>query len=146
MSNIDHYLREEIHGRLIELKDSKMKTTTFEDDILVSNMKVTNLNEIGGNIEEENKEKTLLALYRKLGSKVFSMLDGKFAIVIYDSRQEKVVASRDKKGKKSLYYGYSKYDGKILFSSDRGTLVERCKDISSFPCGHNYKNGIFIKW
>jgi len=46
----------------------------------------------------------LLHLYIKTGSKMFSSLDGMFAIIIYDEKKTKFVAARDRFGIKPLYY------------------------------------------
>ena len=65
---------------------------------------------------------TVLAGYKKIGEDIFSMLDGMFAIVIYDNKASEWVAARDAFGIKPLYF--SKHGEKVLLSSEASAIAE----------------------
>ena len=72
----------------------------------------------------------LLPLYREYGLDMFSMLDAEFALILYDSRTDSLVAARDPIGIRPLFYGYD-YDGGIVFASEAKNLIGLCKEV--FP-------------
>ncbi len=59
-------------------------------------------------------------LYYYYGESFVTKLDGQFAILLYDSHENKLFAYRDRLGKKPLYY--SKRDGNIYFASEMRAL------------------------
>jgi asparagine synthase (glutamine-hydrolysing) len=63
----------------------------------------------------------ILALYEQHGEKCFEMLDGMFAIAIWDDRNKKLVLVRDRVGKKPLYYSWNKEI--LVFSSEIRALL-----------------------
>ena len=58
----------------------------------------------------------ILLLYNIFGDKAFDLLDGEFAIVIYDSDEEKIKVVRDRIGIKQLYY--SDLNNELVVSSE----------------------------
>lgn len=63
---------------------------------------------------------TLLHLYLNFGASFLNYLDGMFAFVIYDKKNEELFIARDRAGKKPFYYYH---DGKkMLFSSELNSL------------------------
>ena len=68
----------------------------------------------------------ILNLYREYGEQAFRMLNGMFAISIWDSREGKLVLARDRVGIKPLYYCFD--GGRLLFSSEIKALF--CHPIS----------------
>jgi len=58
----------------------------------------------------------LLALFEKHGVDCLSMLNGMFALAIWDTQQQELFLARDRLGKKPLYV-YQK-DGRLLFASE----------------------------
>lgn len=76
-------------------------------------------------------------------SKIPDILDGEFAFVAYDKRNNKVLAARDPMGIRPLFYGYCA-DGKIAFASEMKELIAICTKVSPFPPGHYY-DGAEIK-
>lgn len=79
-------------------------------------------------------------LYEMLGTKAFDLLDGVFAIVLFDDREQgKVIAARDPLGVKPLFYGYD-IEGRIWFSSEIKGLTQTCESIHTFPPGHYYSS------
>lgn len=72
-------------------------------------------------VKSTGDTEVILELYRKIGEKVFSELDGEFSIVLYDGKRGKIFAARDRMGIKPLYYS-STDNGWILSSEIRGIL------------------------
>ncbi|MDE6189624.1 MAG: asparagine synthase B [Clostridia bacterium] len=87
----------------------------------------------------------ILPLYRELGLKIFEHLDSEFALIIYDSKKDKLIAARDPIGIRPLFYGYSK-SGKIAFASEAKNLTPICERIMPFPPGHYYIDGKFVQY
>ena len=87
----------------------------------------------------------LLPLYRELGLEMFSQLDAEFALILYDSKTNSLVAARDPIGIRPLYYGYDS-DGGIIFASEAKNLVGLCREIRPFPPGHYYADGRFVRY
>lgn len=64
----------------------------------------------------------VLAVFSEHGTKAFSMLDGMFAIAIWDHQQKQLILARDRMGKKPLYFCRS--GDVLIFSSEiRGLLA-----------------------
>lgn len=68
---------------------------------------------------------TLLNGYIKIGKKIFSLIDGMFAVVIYDSLENKWIAARDAFGIKPLFISTNN-DGTII-SSEAATIARLIK-------------------
>lgn len=84
----------------------------------------------------------LLPLYREYGTEMFSMLDGEFALILYDGSTGKYIAARDPIGIRPLYYGYDE-NQVIVFASEPKNLISIVKEIRPFPPGHYYEDGVF---
>lgn len=64
----------------------------------------------------------ILALYAEHGTRAFSMLDGMFALAIWDKQEQQLILARDRMGKKPLYFCRS--GDVLIFSSEiRGLLA-----------------------
>lgn len=85
----------------------------------------------------------LLPLFEKYGLCMFSMLDAEFALVLYDHKNNRLIAARDPIGIRPLYYGVSE-SGKMLFASEPKNLVGLTGEIIPFPPGHYYADGKFV--
>lgn len=70
---------------------------------------------------------TLLKLYIKYKQLMFEKLDGMFAFCILDKKENKIILSKDRVGKKPLYL-YLKED-KIVFASELNTIKDQIKDL-----------------
>lgn len=91
----------------------------------------------------------ILHLYREVGEKLLSQLDGQFAFVLYDRAEDRVIAARDPIGITTLYYGYnSKAPETLYFASEMKSLNEDCDHVMSFPPGSIYdsKTGQITRW
>ena len=87
----------------------------------------------------------ILPLYHKYGLEMFSKLDAEFAMVIYDSKKDALIAARDPIGIRPLFYGTLK-DGSMVFAREAKNLVGLCEKIIPFPPGHYYADGEFVKY
>ncbi|MDD4849385.1 MAG: asparagine synthase B [Gemmiger sp.] len=87
----------------------------------------------------------ILPLYYQYGLAMFAHLDAEFAMILYDSRKQWLIAARDPLGIRPLFYGYSE-SGKIAFASEAKNLVGLVKKIYPFPVGSYYCNGQFVRY
>ena len=79
----------------------------------------------------------LIPLYYKYGIEIMcKMLDAEFALVLYDGKNNSVMAARDPMGIRPMFYGYTKEDHKISFASEAKALIDYCEEIMPFPPGH----------
>jgi asparagine synthase (glutamine-hydrolysing) len=75
----------------------------------------------GHKLATRSDTETIVHLYEEYGEGCFARLRGMFAIVLWDSRQRKLLMARDRVGKKPLFYSA---DGKrILFGSELKALL-----------------------
>ena len=77
----------------------------------------------------------LLPLYYEYGLDMFRHMDSEFALILYDSRKDRLIAARDPIGIRPLFYGYSKSSHQIAFASEMQNLIGWCDDIRPFPIG-----------
>ena len=87
----------------------------------------------------------ILPLYREYGLTMFEKLDAEFAMILYDSEKDSLIAARDPIGIRPLFYGYLS-DGSIVFASEAKNLVGLCKEVCPFPPGHYYADGKFVRY
>ena len=87
----------------------------------------------------------LLPLYHEYGVEMFKALDAEFALILYDSAADEVIAARDPIGIRPLYYGRLE-DGKWAFASEPKNLLGLCEKIMPFPPGHYWKAGQFVRY
>ncbi|MGM9521074.1 MAG: asparagine synthase B [Oscillospiraceae bacterium] len=87
----------------------------------------------------------ILPLFKEYGLDMFNELDAEFAMIIYDSKTDSLIAARDPIGIRPLYYGYLD-DGSIVFASEAKNLIKFCKKVMPFPPGHYYAYGEFTRY
>ncbi len=87
----------------------------------------------------------LLPLYAEYGTEMFAMLDSEFALLLYDGKQDKLIAARDPLGIRPLYYG-KEVSGDTVFASEPKDLVGLCEEIRPFPPGHYWVDGEFHRY
>ena len=63
----------------------------------------------------------ILAAYREWGTECLSHLNGMFAFVLYDARQQTVFLARDRAGEKPLFYYQA--NGQLRFASELKALL-----------------------
>lgn len=89
----------------------------------------------------------LAPLYRKFGLEILcKYLDAEFALVLYDKDTGSLMAARDPMGIRPMFYGFTKKEKKIAFSSEAKGLIDLCDEIFPFPPGHYFKDGKFIQY
>ena len=135
---------------IMGLTDKGMQPFAYKNNMLVCNGEIYEFSPIkdelikkGYPFESDSDCEILLPLYEQYGTDMFSKLDAEFALIIYDSDSESLIAARDPIGIRPLYYGYDA-DGGILFASEPKNLVGLADKIMPFPPGHYYKDGEFI--
>jgi asparagine synthase (glutamine-hydrolysing) len=69
---------------------------------------------------------------------MFTMMDAEFALIIYDSKTDSLIAARDPIGIRPLFSAFA--DGSIVFASEAKNLVGLCAEITPSP-GHYYAGG-----
>ncbi|MFC1646817.1 asparagine synthase (glutamine-hydrolyzing) [Patescibacteria group bacterium] len=96
---------------------------------LVFNGEIYNFKELKNKLNKKKiKFKTssdaevILPLYDLYGHKSFSMLEGMFAISIYDSKKFQLILVRDKSGEKPLYYINDQAN--FVFASEIKTIIK----------------------
>jgi len=87
----------------------------------------------------------LLPLFDKYGYKFVNHLDAEAAFVIYDSKNNELIAGRDPIGIRPLFYGFDE-DNKIIFASEAKMLACLVDKIYPFPPGYIYYNNEFHKY
>jgi len=79
----------------------------------------SHLRDIG--FDSDCDAETILRLYESYGDQAFALLNGMFAIAIYDARADILLLVRDRLGKKPLYW--TKDDYGVYFSSEANGLL-----------------------
>ncbi|KAL1960266.1 hypothetical protein VTO42DRAFT_8809 [Malbranchea cinnamomea] len=91
------------------------------------------------NFKTHSDCEVIIPLYMEHDIDAPKFLDGMFSWVIYDKKQDRVVAARDPIGITSFYQGWSsKTPGAVYFASELKALHPVCDKIISFPPGHVY--------
>ncbi len=133
---------------IMDLSDNGMQPFRKDDDVLVCNGEIYNYLDLEKSIKYDSKSdsdcEVLLPLYQSVGTKMFSMLDAEFALVLYDSSEDRLIAGRDPLGIRPLFYGYTK-EGFIVFGSEVKSIIDSVKKVIPFPPGHYY-DGDFHKY
>ena len=137
---------------IMGLSEAGMQPFELDGDYVVCNGEIygfrplkRQLTEKGYQFKSGSDCEILLPLFREYGLSMFARLDAEFAMIIYDSMTDSLIAARDPIGIRPLFYGYDK-DGGIIFSSEAKNLVGLCDDICPFPPGHYYAYGKFVRY
>jgi asparagine synthase (glutamine-hydrolysing) len=108
-------------------------------------LKLNHLNEF--TFSSQSDCEVILPLIKKFGlEKTCKQLDGEFAFVLWDSKEKVFQAARDQVGIRPLFFGYSKANNTIAFSSEVKVLHEFCDRIEPFPPGHYFNGREFIQF
>ncbi|MFO1065851.1 MAG: asparagine synthase (glutamine-hydrolyzing) [Pirellulales bacterium] len=75
----------------------------------------------GHKFRTDSDTETIVHLYEDEGLGCFELLNGMFAIAIWDSRRREMILARDRLGKKPLYYQLA--DDQLLFGSELKTMA-----------------------
>ncbi|WP_392447294.1 asparagine synthase (glutamine-hydrolyzing) [Capnocytophaga canis] len=84
--------------------EEQSKVLTFDGRIYNYSSLRKKLENQGYRFKNKSDTELILYLYQEYGNQCFKMLDGMFAIALYDKNNDKVFIARDFFGNKSLYY------------------------------------------
>ena len=136
---------------IMGLTQEGMQPFSLGEDYLVCNGEIYCFRPIKEKLKEKYSFKSdsdceiILPLYREMGLEMFKSLDSEFALIIYDSKKDALIAGRDPIGIRPLFYGFSK-SGKIAFASEAKNLMPLCDKVMPFPPGHYYADGKFVRY
>jgi len=137
---------------IMGLTESGMQPFTLGDNLLVANAEIYNykhfINDLTNRYHFSSGSdcEVLLPLYQELGVEMFCILDAEFAIVLYDSCKQELVAARDPLGIRPLFYGYIHQTDKIIFASEAKAIIDLVEIVHPFPPGHYYFQERFIMY
>jgi asparagine synthase (glutamine-hydrolysing) len=111
--------------------------TPSGDRAIVMDGSVVNVQELLGllevhKLEDETDAEVTLHAFEDLGSRLFDILEGAFAVAIFD--RNRLILARDRLGICPLYYGFG--NGDLCFASEIKALVEFVDVVHEFPPGH----------
>lgn len=110
-------------------------------NVLAVNGEIYNHQDLEKNLTVDFKFQTksdcevLLALYEEKGPNFLEDINGIFAFVLYDEKNDAYLIGRDHIGIIPLYTGYDEF-GNFYVASEMKALVPVCKTVSEFPPGH----------
>ena len=119
------------HRRLSILDVSKAGHQPFLSEngryVMVYNGEIYNFKDFypelksnGFDIKTNSDTEVLLKLFELYGTKMLNRLNGMFAFVIWDKKEKKLTAIRDRMGVKPLYYSF--YNETLYFASEQKAL------------------------
>ncbi len=87
------------------------------------------------------------ALYNEKSVNFMNDLNGIWAFILYDKKEDTYLIGRDHIGIVPLYYGYDEH-GNFYVASEMKALIKVCRTIQEFPPGHYYygKEGKFTRY
>lgn len=136
---------------IMELTETGMQPFSLDEDYTVCNGELYGFRKIKKEFESKYEFKSdsdceiILPMYREYGLSMFKMLDAEFAMIIYDSKKDQMIAARDPIGIRPLFYGYLD-DGSICFASVASNLQGLCAEVIPFPPGYYYADGKFTRY
>ena len=134
----DFFENEEVafgHRRLsiIDLSRAARQPMCSSDGrfVLVFNGEIYNYSELkkeligkGHNFVTASDTECIIHCFEEYGTAAFAMLDGMFAIALYDKFEHKVFLARDRMGKKPLFYFFN--ENIFVFGSELSVLKQHC--------------------
>lgn len=130
-----------------------MQPFQLEENVVVCNGEIygfdrfrSDLKGKGYIFKSDSDCEVLLPLYKEYGCEMFAMLDAEFACILYDGKENKVIAARDPIGIRPLYYGLSKETGKYIFGSEPKIIIDFVEKVFPFPPGHYFRDGAFFRY
>ena len=99
------------------------------------------------NFKTRSDCEVILPLYQQRGVEFIDDLQGMFAFILYDEKEDAYLIARDHIGIIPLYTGYDEH-GNFYVASEMKALAPVCKTISEFPPGHYMwsKTGEMVKY
>lgn len=138
---------------IMGLNEFGMQPFSYDDKVLVCNGEIYGFRDIkiellkkGYSFKSDSDCEILLPLFKEFGFEMFSKLDAEFALIIYDKKEDKIIAARDPLGIRPLYYGKYKSNDTYIFASEPKILVDFVEDIFPFPPGYYFDGEKFIQY
>lgn len=101
-----------------------------ENLVIVFNGEIYNFIELRQDLEKAGHKfrtrtdtEVILHGFEQYGTSVFGMLDGMFAVALWDIRKKRLVLARDRVGIKPLYYSKTGNDGLVFCSEVKGIIA-----------------------
>ena len=120
--------------------------------ILAVNGEIYNHKELGAEMPDypfqtQSDCEIILALYQRDGVEFLDKLNGMFAFVLYDEKEDRYLLGRDHMGIIPMYTGRDEH-GNFYVASEMKALVPVCKTVEEFPPGHFFdsKIGKMVKY
>lgn len=121
------------HRRLsiIDLSAGGHQPMSNEDQSIwiVFNGEIYNFKELRAELESKGYKfksnsdtEVIIYLYEEMGERLFTKLNGMFAIALYDKNKQKIILARDRMGKKPLYWGI--FNNTLIFGSELKALLK----------------------
>lgn len=136
---------------IMDLSEEGMQPFTLGESAVVCNGEIYGWRELKTKLQQkytfqsDSDCEILLPLYQEYGTDMFAMLDSEFALLLYDGKQDKLIAARDPLGIRPLYYGLDQF-GETVFASEPKDLVGICESIRPFPPAHYWIDGEFHRY
>jgi len=98
-----------------------------EDLVIVFNGEIYNYKKVKESLKKNHEfishtdTEVIIHGYEEFGENIFSMLEGMFAIALWDIKAKRILLARDRIGKKPLYYYLN--DGKLIFASEIKSIL-----------------------
>lgn len=138
---------------IMGLNEFGMQPFSYDDKVLVCNGEIYGFRDIkiellkkGYSFKSDSDCEILLPLFKEFGFEMFSKLDAEFALILYDKKEDKIIAARDPLGIRPLYYGKTKSNDTYIFASEPKILVDLVEDIFPFPPGYYFDGEKFIQY
>ena len=136
---------------IMGLTESGMQPFELDGDMVVANGELYGFRPVKDALSEkyafesESDCELLLPLYREHGLDMFKNLDAEFALILYDSKKDVLIAARDPIGIRPLYYGRLA-DGSMVYASEPKNLMGLVDQILPFPPGCYAVNGEITRY
>ncbi len=139
------------HRRLaiLDLTEAGKQPFHYEHLTITFNGEIYNFLEIrqelllkGYILKSESDTEVILAAYLEWGTDCFRKFNGMWALAIWDNKQKELILSRDRFGKKPLFYSQLK-EG-IVFASEMKAISPFLNEVSVSKDFHWCKNNIFL--
>ena len=121
--------------KILDLDKRSDMPMIFDDLVISFNGEIYNFLEIkeklmsiGEKFVTTSDTEVILRLFKNYKFESFKMLEGMYAICIYDLKTKEIILARDTFGIKPLYYSF--FDNKFIFSSELKSIVKVFKNLN----------------
>jgi asparagine synthase (glutamine-hydrolysing) len=114
--------------------------------VLAVNGEIYNHKDLRAQLKEQHVFRTesdcevILHLFDEDGAGFLNRLNGIFAFVLYDPRDQSYLIARDHMGIVPLYWGRDAH-GQVFVASELKAIIDICQTVEEFPPGHFFSSG-----